>query len=263
MAIKTVGIVIGLLLSVSAFSQQRRYNTEKSYYLPPPSKQEIETSANSVPIPQDLKVPDEWLPFLNPAFEEFWSEGNHRPDAGFVLFARNPSKDNARLWLIRMEAKAKLLNEMNRLVQQEYDDLVRSGIIEDRHGIVKRSIERETVAKVQKSLKIMKDIRVYFIFKPGCGSCKKQAEQLLPIAGNVQPLQINQGKRGKLTNFSGLKKSRWAEKYVIDDYVKSKIPVIVVHNTKINKTYVLPEGRVHHVQQIIAAANHVSKANIE
>ena len=45
------------------------------------------------------RVSEDWKPYLDDSKAEFWKEGNHIPDQGFLLLLTNRSLENAKLWL--------------------------------------------------------------------------------------------------------------------------------------------------------------------
>jgi hypothetical protein len=57
----------------------------------------INSALSLVKLPDNLKIPEKWKAYLNPTTDVFWSEGNHTPDAGFLLFAKDPTVENAKL----------------------------------------------------------------------------------------------------------------------------------------------------------------------
>jgi len=200
--------------------------------LPPPNESEILNSAKAIKLPKNLKVPDTWMPYLNPAFEEFWTEGNHRPDTGFVLFARNPNKENAKLWLIRMETKAKYLQSMFKHISDAQTELIREGIISDRYGSVTPAINGLPVKKKIKpaSKDKLNELEVFFLFSSTCGYCESLSKKLISFK-NIVPLQVD--KTNPLKNFNLLPQSEYATEETMDAYIPSReVPVLVIHDPK-------------------------------
>jgi len=261
----TVGLAASVLFFQSAFSQG--YNTatttEESQaapnVLPAPTKEELKRGANEIKIPKNIKIPAEWQPYLNPATEEFWTEGNHRPDAGFVLFARNPSKDTAKLWLLRMEAKAKELQILFPLIVEAQKELVKQGYMVDRYNMVKDSVGTSFLPKVasdslpsqelntqlaqvayQKAAlpkqDDLKNVIFYFLFRPGCVHCENLSKTLVGFP-NVIPLQIT---TEPLVNFQGLAKSNYASPATVKSYDPTgETPYLIISNPKAKKVTLL------------------------
>lgn len=234
-----------LLINFSAFAN--RANTlEGNNTLAAPTEKEITQNAERIKIPGDLKIPDEWKPFLNPAYEEFWTEGNHKADAGFILFARNPTKENAKLWLIRMETKAKYLEVMMSKTAEAQKELVNDGLIEDRYGMVSNAtvLPRSTSSNNQPDIKKLvktgkgkiSSVEMYFLFSPTCSYCEKMSESLSGLK-NVQPLQVV---GEKLRDFKGLPKTAIATKETIEKYASDgAVPVLVIHDPNSNRINVV------------------------
>lgn len=262
-------IVMMSLVSLASFFQKafpQGYNTattEESQpsanVLPLPSKEELKRGANEIKIPKNIKIPSEWQPYLNPATEEFWTEGNHRPDAGFVLFARNPSKDTAKLWLLRMEAKAKELQTLFPLIVEAQKDLVKQGYMVDRYNMVKNLVGESFLPKVASdslpsqelntqptqvayqrgSLPKQNDLKkvvFYFLFRPGCIHCENLSKTLVGFP-NVIPLQIT---TEPLINFQGLAKSNYASPATVKNYDPTgETPCLIISNPKSKKVTLL------------------------
>jgi hypothetical protein len=230
--------------------------------LPAPTKEDLKRGFQVVKIPKNINVPQEWKPYLNPATEEFWTEGNHRPDAGFVLFARNPSKDTAKLWLLRMEAKAKELQILFPIILQAQKELVHDGYMVDRYNMVKNStgdsflpsIASNSVSSqelelshqlesavpqkkfVPPSATDLKGLSFYFLFRPGCIHCENLSKSLVGFP-NVIPLQIT---TEPLVNFPGLAKSNYASPKTVENYDPTgETPYLIISNPKIKKITIL------------------------
>lgn len=229
-------LIFFVLYLISLSTYANRVNTlEGGNSIPTPSEKEISQCAESVKIPKDIKISDEWKPFLNPAYEEFWTEGNHKADSGFILFARNPTKDNAKLWLIRMETKAKYLEVMMKQTIDAQKELVKNGLIEDRYGMVSSATflpnsnpnNHQTDFKnlIKKGKEGTLSVEMYFLFSPTCKYCEKMSNTLAGFK-NVQPLQVT---GDKLRDFNGLPKTTLATKETIDKYASDgAVPVLVI-----------------------------------
>lgn len=232
-------ILIFLLLSTDIFAATA--NTLGGNLLSPPTKHEIERSADRVKIPEGVKISDSWLPYLNPAFEEFWTEGTHRPDAGFVLFARDPSVENAKLWLLRMETKAKYLEVMFESVAKAQQDLIKTGIIKDRYGVLAKAKSLPSTKKQSMNKEGMAEIEIYFLFSSSCSHCKKLASTLRSFP-NVSPLQVDEKQR--LHHFEGLPPSEIATDSTKKEYMSTgEVPVLVLHDPKTKTVNILKGNR--------------------
>lgn len=203
-----------LLLLWPSFAQSsRRVNTLQT-------KQRIEKVQNS----DSTKIPSEWKKYLNTESREFWKEGNHLPDEGFLLLLTNRTLDNAKLWLMRMEKKAEVAEEVMALVLKAQEELVKEGKIKDRYGMVmSNNPEYAPVKKLYQNQ--LKSLTYFFIFKPGCHACIKTAASLADFP-NVMPLQATQG---ELYHWNKLPKTRKASRETLNDYANDgSVPVIVI-----------------------------------
>lgn len=204
-----------ILLSINnAFGQ--RFNTEYS-------------------IRKSVKdVPKEWQDLLNPKTTRFWKEGNHIPDEGFLLLAKNPNnKEYAKLWLLRNEIKAKYLAMIQKTVDTAQKELFLEGKLVDRYyqfkDKAKKSKKRNFSPKISSNQ--LEKLNFYFIYSSTCPHCKKLAKTLTKIPG-VLPLQVD---NNKLLNFKGLAKSSRASKETLSNYAPDGVvPVVVIHNPKTN-----------------------------
>lgn len=175
-------------------------------------------------------IPEEWKPLLNPKTNKFWKEGNHTPDEGFLLFAKNPTSiQYAKLWLLRMETKAKVLRQMQSTVSKAQRDMIKSGLMEDRYwqfSDLKKGNVNSRVAK-----KELKNLDFYFLFNSKCSHCKHLAKKLAGFP-NLRVLQVDEN---NILNFKGLSKTNRATKETINSYAPDGVvPVVVIHNPKTN-----------------------------
>lgn len=226
-------VVIFCFLSSMVCAQTANTNGGISL-IPKPTEDEIKNSHSLAPIPSNVKIPQAWVGLLNPAYEEFWTEGNHKPDAGFILFARNPTKENAKLWLIRNEIKANYAKIMMNSILEAQRELVRDGAIKDRYNMVnpptKNNKKKNNVSAVDN--KLSRDIGVYFLFSPKCSYCHNLASNLKTL-NNVQPLQVT---KDELFNFDGLPESDYASPETVKSYAPDgAVPVLVLIDNKSKK----------------------------
>ena len=258
-------IMASLMTIPDVFAQERpsRVNTQPSpNHLPAPTVTEVKRGANAIKIPKNVSVPPEWIPLLNRAYEEYWMEGNHRPDAGFVLFARNPSKETAKLWLLRMESKAQNLEELFGYVKQAQTELVSSGLMPDRYNMVnqpapqavpKSSSWVDPIKASDSRKEAFRDLQFFFLYSPTCPHCARQAQNLVGFP-NVHPLQVTSG---DLAKWPGLPVSEYATQETIQAYVRDgeqpgAIPVVAIYQPKTNQ--ILKMKGVRSAQEILAAA---------
>ncbi len=217
-----------------------RYNTNQGQHrqVPPPTDVQIKDGAKRAQLPP-VELPDEWLPYINPAFEEFWSEGNHKPDAGFVLFARDPSVENAKLYLMRGEIKARYLKTMLASVETAQRELVESGHLQDRYNQFSKTNAFAGSSGPQSTQAGYADTIIYFLFRPNDANDAAAAE-LNSLAGKyglqVYPLQIRSGQDEELHQFAGMKPSDWASEKTQNKYVSSepKLPVALLYDKRQN-----------------------------
>lgn len=256
-------ITVVTLLSCPLKAEESRVNTmPTTMVLPQPSVTEVKRGAAAIKLPKDLKVPGEWIPLLNRAFEEYWMEGNHRPDAGFVLFARNPSKETAKLWLLRMESKAQNLEELFGYVKEAQKELVGGGLMVDRFNMVSQASatpagflgkNKPEISPSNISKAGLDDVEFYFLFSPTCPHCARLAQSLVGFP-NVHPLQVIDG---ELVNWPGLPQSDRATPETIAAYVKEGdqpggVPVLAIYHPKTNRVLKLRGARS--AQEILTAA---------
>lgn len=239
--------VLPFIFSANLYAAQ--FNTLQGNVLPPPSKSEIEQTAERIKIPAEVKVPESWLPYLNPAFEEFWNEGNHHPDAGFVLFARNPSVENAKLWLIRMETKAKYLQVMLESVTVAQKELIKKGLLKDRYGTLTQAKSLPKPPKQTHVKEGMSALEIYFLFSSTCSHCKRMAATLTNFP-NVSPLQVDS--QQSLTHFEGLPPTEVATESTKKEYLKTgEVPTLVLHDPE-TKTVNILKGNQPKEQILLA-----------
>lgn len=249
---KALLLILLLLLSNTLYAA--RVNTSEGNLLPSPTKEEIEQSADRVKIPIKTNIPESWVPYLNPAFEEFWTEGNHRPDTGFVLFARNPSVENAKLWLLRMETKATYLQVMFNSVVVAQKDLIKQGLIKDRYNSIEkaRSLPPTKVKQNGVSKEELSELEIFFLFSSTCPHCKRLALTLKAFP-NVSPLQVDSSE--KLTNFESLPASEMATEDTKSAYLQTaEVPVLVIHDPT-NKTVNILKGNRSQEEILLAMAS--------
>jgi thiol-disulfide isomerase/thioredoxin len=184
-------------------------------------------------LPKKLKVSSEWLPLLNPKTTVFWKDVNgHLPDPGALLFFKNPTEDNAKLYLIRMNIKRNKSRLFQRVIAKANLELIRDGIIADDYGFAESSSDKKQKVSLHDLKEATKNTTIFFFFTPSCPHCKTQAKVLKGL-DNVFPLQVG-GK--KLLNFEGIQRSDFAKEEDKNKFLKEgKIPTLLFVNNKINK----------------------------
>lgn len=246
-----------MIAATAAAAPNERVNTQAgAQMLPPPTVDEVKEGAAAIHLPSNLKVPAEWIPLLNRAYEEYWTEGNHRPDAGFVLFARQPSKETAKLWLLRMESKAKNLEQLFALVRDAQDELVKDGLLVDRFNMVHRvpsTAFNQSMPRAAIEEDVWKQVEAYFLYSPTCPHCARLATALVGFP-NVHPLQVTPG---EVVNWPGLPPSDRADAETVQTYVNQGqgaggIPVLVLFDRA--KQAVMTLRGAHSAPEIMAAA---------
>lgn len=229
-------IIIFLTLIAFPAWGERRVTTTTGNHINSGSYEKNESTRDKKypAIPQDIQVPKSWETLIDPDHKDFWREGNHVPDAGFVEWATNPTIENAKLYLIRMNAKRDRLHLMVRQQEQANKELIEAGIIANDYNFLAEHFSADSNQKNNQS-KSKLDQRaghIWFYFHPTCNHCNRQAE-ILKGNPNVAPIQTG---GDTLHNFPGLQKSLWAEKEDLKRYVSDgQVPVLVIYNEKTNK----------------------------
>jgi hypothetical protein len=253
-------IAIATVVSGVSYAQDKRFNTNTGELLRPPTASEIKEGIKRTKISPELKVPDEWLPYVNPSFKEFWTEGDRKADAGFILFARNPTLENAKLWLIRMETKAAYTHQMWDLVEKAQKELIKDGVIEDRYGTL-ASLKTKLVNESEDYGKLMpKDTIIYFVFNDTCPVCKKQAVMVLSkVKKYVKPMQIVRNGVSTLAKLDGLNQSQWLDAETKNLYLKNDmvVPIMLIFNATTKKMTKLVGYK--DLPDLVKAAQYVSK----
>lgn len=163
-------------------------------------------------------IPTQWQELLDPNHPEFWREGNHQPDAGFVLFATNPTPENAKLWLLRMDKKSKRLAKMQKIIEKSELELIANDEISD------------TNHRADAMMSAKNETEIFFLFSPSCKYCQQQTTQLAGL--NVIPLQMYGEKIKHWPNFSP---SHFADEKTKFRYQGKGTPVLLIHNSKTNQ----------------------------
>ncbi len=204
-----------LIISSGQSIAERRVNTAEGNVS---SKLEIK-------MPPGLKVPPEWKPLVDPLVDEFWNEGSYKPDAGFVIWAKNPTLENAKLYLVRMNAKRDRLHVMQKQQEQANKELIKQGIISNDYNFLSEATSTRILQGT------IKDSQIFFFFNPTCSYCKKQA-QILVGNSNIIPMQIG---GTELLHFQELPPSIWATKEDIERYAADKVvPILLIYDRKTN-----------------------------
>lgn len=225
--------------SPHTFGEDRRVTTNDG---------NVNSPKAEVKVPANLQVPAEWRTLIDPTTEEFWSEGNFKPDAGFVLWAKNPTIENAKLYLIRMNAKRDRLHVMQKQQEQANKELIKLGAITNDYDFLAEA----TRSDPKVALSSINETQIFFLFNPTCPHCKRQA-QILSGQQNVTPMQIG---GTELLHFPNLPQSVWATKEDIDRYAADKeVPVLLVYDRKTNN--MASVKGVHTLPEIDKIAKHL------
>ena len=226
----------------AAATSERRVTTKEGNVKP-------ERPIGVVSLPRGLDVPAEWRNLLNPAADEFWIEGNFKPDQGFLLWAKNPTVQNAKLYLIRMNAKRDRIHLMQKQQELANKELISQGVIANDYDF----LAKLSLAAAPQSQGVLSGTHIFFLFHPSCPHCAKQA-QILGGQSNVTPMQVG---GNELLNFPNLPPSIWARKEDIEQYAKEKVvPILLILSNTANKM-VSAKG-VHtlaQIQEIVSSLN--------
>lgn len=224
-------IVLLIILSVctDAFARRPKYNTDEKSSSSRVNK--LQKMLNTIDIPKG------WENLINPDTDEFWKEGNHVPDAGFVKLAKNPnSVDDAILYLVRYEIKANRLEKIMKTVEKAQLILLKNGIMKDRYDELAylegnlpsyNKVKKSTVP-VNFDKGSFKNLSYYFFFEPSCPHCKVLSKNLNGFK-NVKPVQLG---RAELHHFEGFEKTVRATQRDVNQYIPDgKYPVLLIVNS--------------------------------
>ncbi len=233
-------VLIGISATPTAIGAERRVSTTTGNVSP----------KSSPLVSSSLHVPHEWKSLLNPETDEFWNEGNFKPDAGFVIWARNPTIANAKLYLIRMNAKRDRLHIMQQQQEQANKELIKVGAIANDYDFLAGAFKADSKTILSSS----QETQIFFLFTPTCPHCKRQG-QILSGRTNVVPMQVG---GSQLHHFEKLPKSVWATNEDIDRYVADKVvPVLLIYNRKTNN--ITSIKGVHTINEIDKISYHLTK----
>lgn len=115
--------------------------------------------------------------YLDPATDEFWKEGNHIPDQGFLLWAKDPTPENARLYLIRMNMKRNIVHILYAQQKEANLALIREGVIADDYDFLSKEVKKEP-GQNSYLRKAFADTHIFFFFSPTYQHSRRQAETL-------------------------------------------------------------------------------------
>ena len=229
-------LIVFFFLSAATAFASRRVTTSKSNNLDLPgvSKQTRTNPTNDTNSSQKCYFPNSWDKLLDPNQKEFWHEGNHVPDAGFLRWATDPTIENAKLYLRRMNAKRDRLHLMAKQQEQANKELIAQGIIANDYNfkVNSKNSPKSTKKQQANNIAIQSGTHIWLYFHPACHHCKRQA-QVLAGNSNVFPVQIG---GETLHEFKGLNQTTWAEKEDLERYVADgDVPVLILYNKDTNK----------------------------
>lgn len=194
-----------------------------------------------------------WQHLIDPKKPEFWKEGNHLPDEGYIRLFQEMTPDAAKIFLLRGEIKALYMERASALLDQASRELISAGLMRDRYNVMssKAPVQIAQRQAPKPDADALKALQYFFIFSPTCPICKQQSQSLVGFP-NVYPLQVDQG---KLFNFPALNPSDHASKETIAKYAPDQsVPVLVIYKTKGNKSVVLKGGPLTSEQILLASA---------
>lgn len=227
----------------------------------PPTEDEIKKGIGWVKFPSNLHIPEEYKKYIYTNNDEFWKEGNHIPDAGYLEMMKNPTPNNARLLILRNIIKRNAMHYAYQLIYQENLNLIKSGIIPDDHKFMNGSTidvntgtwipnyksPLETNIKAKPNSKLTKkhpQVIGKLFYHSKCRYCRETANNIASLK-NVIAIQID--KNNKLKIFKGYeKRSRYISNSERDEYIpecfgkkngkeKCQVPVTYVENEANNK----------------------------
>ena len=112
-----------------------------------------------------VDICESWKILTDPKNPEFWKEGNHVPDQGWVTMVQDMTVDSAKLFLLRGEIKALYLSQAMSLIDKAQVDLISAGLMRDRYNVISNKssqLKAKTSQKVDKAK--FKDLQYFFIF---------------------------------------------------------------------------------------------------
>ena len=248
-------VIIAVSLRAEAFSSKTdpRYNTSVHNSNDMDSREfnhkikKIESKTRDLCKEERCEI---WKILTDPKNPEFWKEGNHVPDQGWVTMVQDMTVDSAKLFLLRGEIKALYLSQAMSLIDKAQVDLISAGLMRDRYNVISNKssqLKAKTSQKVDKME--FKDLQYFFLFSPECPFCSMLGKTLIGFP-NVYPLQATPG---KLYDFPGLEKTDKATDETLSGYVEDgKVPVLVVHHPETKKVVVLKGNQS--VEEIVQAS---------
>ena len=107
--------VIWLLFVISSTALGFDYFGDKIDYWgrEPPPTQVQQPEPQPKPEMKEVSKKFNWGNYMNPKNEEFFTEGNYKPPEPFMELARNPTDENIRNWFAMIDAKNKLMDNLN------------------------------------------------------------------------------------------------------------------------------------------------------
>jgi hypothetical protein len=169
---------------------------------------------------------------LDPSQREFWREGNYMPDEAFLKLAMNPTKENAKFWLLKTEIKNRQLKKIVTAVSMARKDLVRDGILKKMDG-----------ENNNESYPSMEKIKIFFIFDVQDKNKNKKkiiddmVEVLKEWPDQVVPLQRS---GHELIHFPGLNLTSWTSELTVKNYILGReTPLTIIYSFKQKKYFSL------------------------
>jgi thiol-disulfide isomerase/thioredoxin len=197
-----------------------------------------------------------WQPLIDPKNPEFWREGNHVPDAGYLQLFKEMTPESAKLLILRGEIKALYMQKALALLENAQRELVQAGLVRDRYNtvtasspqIVRQNVRQQPTPQLHPDQ--LKGLQYFFIFSPTCPHCKRLAESLMGLQ-NVYPLQAD---KSAIFHFPGMHPSEYATSETLKKYAPDgAVPVLVIHRMKDNRAVVL-RGSMSAEEVLMASA---------
>ena len=234
--------ILCFLVAATAFGARRV--TTSIGNLPEHFDEARQTNTKHSKSAQKCYFPRSWDKLLDPNQEEFWYEGNHVPDAGFVKWATNPTPENAENYLKRMNAKRDRLHLMAKQQEDANKKLISEGIIANDYNFkVDSKASTDSQKRYQtNTISNQNETQIWLYFHPMCHHCKHQAKILSGLS-NVFPVQTD---GETLHSFEGLNQTSWAEEEDLERYLADgEVPVLILYNSKTNKITSLKGFQTH------------------
>ncbi len=255
--LKKCNIIIYVLTTLAWVFQQETYgDSRRSNTAAAKGVSAGEQTAATVAAAQALcRIPlncSRWQHLIDPKNPEFWREGNHVPDEGYLRLFQEMTPESAKLLILRGEIKALYMQKALALLENAQRELVQAGLVRDRYNTVTASgpqiVRQQPTPQLHPDQ--LKGLQYFFIFSPTCPHCKRLAESLMGLQ-NVYPLQAD---KSAIFHFPGMHPSEYATSETLKKYAPDgAVPVLVIHRMKDNRAVVL-RGSMSAEEVLMASA---------